>query len=195
MLKKIQQVREHYKQYVLDGHGVPISIEDLRWVVNDMYNVDVSIYEVDYEGQFSRGLVERYERSARILIRGKMEKKFRRFVAAKEISHIIIDEREDWSPAGDETIRSAIRERISLSDLENMSPSTVSENYALAASIEILYPLEYRHEDKNRLETGELTLDKLSDYYEVPLFAIELSLRDAYLKTVKELLELSEKTS
>jgi hypothetical protein len=98
MLKKIQQVREHYKTYILDGAGLPVSIEDLKWVIRDIYKIEIVTFEVNYAGEFTRGLVERYSTQARILIRKGMNKRLQRFVAAKEMAHIVIDEPEDWSP-------------------------------------------------------------------------------------------------
>jgi hypothetical protein len=78
MLKKTQQVREHYKRYILDGEGIPISIKDLMWVIGDMYDLKISIFEVDYIGEFMRGLIERYPSQARILIRKGMNKRLQR---------------------------------------------------------------------------------------------------------------------
>jgi Zn-dependent peptidase ImmA (M78 family) len=190
MLKKIQQVRNHYKQYILGGDGVPISLKDLMWVIGDMYDIKVSIYEVDYVGEFTRGLIERYADRARILIRAGIHERLRKFVVAKELSHIIIDEREDWSPLGSETIRKAMIERASLTELHRLSPSTMSETYAHAAAIELLYPLEYREDDAVKLQNGELTLQELADHYQIPPFLIEHALGPS-LKIVMELSRLS----
>jgi hypothetical protein len=49
---------------------------------------------------YLRGLVERYEDKARILIRAGHGEEWMRFTAAKELCHIAIDEKEDWSPLG-----------------------------------------------------------------------------------------------
>jgi hypothetical protein len=107
-------------------------------------------------------------------------------VVAKELSHIVIDEKEDWSTLGVETIRRAMMERTNFTDLHNLSPSTLSETYAQAAAIELMYPLEYRNGDVTRLQNGDVTLQTLTDDYDIPPFLIEHALGPS-LKTITAL--------
>jgi hypothetical protein len=60
-------------------------------------------------------VVERYADRARILLRAGQGDDWMRFTATKELYHLAIDEKEDWSPRGHETIQSLlIEERLDL---------------------------------------------------------------------------------
>jgi hypothetical protein len=101
------------QQYCIAPHRAKLSVEDLQRCISDMYGIQIEMKEVLFEGEYLRGLVERYANSARIFIRAGQGEEWMRFTATKELCHLAIDEKEDWSPSGHETIQSLlIEERL-----------------------------------------------------------------------------------
>jgi len=87
-----------------------LSVEDLQWAIQDMYSVKIEKREVAFEGEFVRGLMERYEGRARILIRKNQEEDWIRFASIKELCQVAISEKEDWSVEGTKTLDALLYE-------------------------------------------------------------------------------------
>lgn len=184
-ITKAKAVREEYRQYILGGDNNKVSIKDLTWVIGNMYDLQIEMYEVADTGNFIRGLMERYSNRVRILVREKLNLSLKRYVAVKELCHVVVDETEDWSPTGDETIRRMVAEYQSQPDnIQGFSVGTISETYAHFAAVEILYPFEHRAIDKETLKTGETNLAEIAAHYEIPTFAVEQAHRDAHMRAV-----------
>ncbi|WP_417489453.1 ImmA/IrrE family metallo-endopeptidase [Maricaulis sp.] len=168
VLKKVQLVKEHKMLLCLAGDRIPVSIEDLQHTAADMYDLTIEKYEVTFDGDFVRGMMERYhDNRVRILVRADQPTNMKRFVAAKEIAHVVIDEKEDWAPDGATTIDQAIRE-ANLPDHEAAAAAVQSELLAQMAAVELLVPWEFREADKHAVTTGKLTKRNLASHYGVP---------------------------
>jgi hypothetical protein len=147
--RKIKQIKEHMASYCLASDRAKLSIEDLKWTISDMYELKIIIKEVAFEGEHLRGMVERYADHARILLRANQPEDWLRFIAAKELCQLAIDEKEDWSPRGHETII-GMRFEASLDygnsgkeeETRKIADRKVqSEKLAEIAAIEMMYPL------------------------------------------------------
>lgn len=180
--RKVKVIREHMKRYCQAPDRAKLSIEDLQWCVSDMYDIKIEKREVAFEGEFLRGLVERYEDRARILIRAGQPDEWMRFTAAKELCHIAIDQREDWSPRGHETIESLLLED-QLDKQTNGGDEEVkqrqvaavpvqSERLAIIAATELMYPHEFRAADRKEIDAGTSTLRKIALHFHVPEYVI-----------------------
>jgi hypothetical protein len=105
VFQKVKQVKEHTDLYCLVPDNIPVSIEELQHVVSDMYGLNIEKTEVAFQAEFIRGMLERYEDGRnRILIKADQSKDMKRLATAKELSQLVIDEAEDWSPKGADTI-------------------------------------------------------------------------------------------
>src|SRR5690349_19675855 len=108
--RKVKHIKEHMRQYCIAPDRAKLSVEDLQWCISDMYGLVIEKKEVAFEGEYLRGMVERYQQRARILIRAGQGEEVMRFTAVKELCHLALDEAEDWSPRGHETIESLLIE-------------------------------------------------------------------------------------
>lgn len=179
-LNKVRVIREH----MATGHCEPgpvLKVMDLHWAVGDAYDLTIEMLEVSFDGQHFRGKVERYSgQRARILVRVPQPPEFMRFVAVKELCHLMNDEQDDWSALGAETISNLLREwELCQADgvgLQSPADSLQSEYLAEIGAIELMYPFEYREADVQKLANGETTIAKIALEHEAPAYAIEQAL-------------------
>ncbi len=191
--RKVKQIREHMATYCLAPDRAKLSIEDLKWTISDMYGLKILIKEVAFEGEHLRGMVERYEDRARILLRADQPEDWLRFTAAKELCQLAIDEKEDWSPRGHETITGMLFE-ASLDygnagqDEENRQIAdrkVQSEKLAEVAAIEMMYPYEYRNKDLVLLREAKTTLKALALHFHAPEYVVGTALHPGWMNIAK----------
>ena len=188
--RKVKQIREHMARYRIAPDRSKLSVEDLQWCICDMYDVKIEKFEVAFEGVYLRGLIERYEDRARILIRAGQPDEWMRFTAVKELCHIAIDQREDWSPHGHETIQNLLLED-QLDQQENGHDNkdramaaipAQSERLAIIAATELMYPHNFRAADLKDFEAGKTTIAKIALHFHVPDYIIGSALHPGHIK-------------
>jgi hypothetical protein len=182
VLQKVRVVREHLAKNCQKPQNHLLSIMDLHWAVEDIYNLKIEMWEVSYEATYSQGTVERYASDrARIFIRSDQTDFDRRFTTVKELSHIIIDEKDDWSIHGVDTIKGLVTEwRFTIEDQSAKgSPAKPlqSELLAVLAAIELMYPFEFRATDIDKLNHNLTSIAKIALTHESPEHCIEDALR------------------
>lgn len=180
--KKVKYIKEHAQIYCLSPDRVPVSVEDLFRVVSDMYDMKISKQDVVYEGEWVNSLVERYNNQhAIVYVKHNLEDHYKRFCATKELMHLAIDEPEDWSVDGTETL-AALFVEMSFDNGNVAENVAQSEVFAEIAAIEILYPYEFRALDRKSLADQTTSLIKLSLEYEIPTFIVARALSEWYDK-------------
>jgi Zn-dependent peptidase ImmA (M78 family) len=180
--RKVKNIKEHRKIMCIQGDRIPVSVMDLLWVVGDMYALNIDAREVVFEAQSLRSLVERYkDNSAKIFVKSNLEVVVKRFSTVKELMHLAIDEPEDWSPEGVNTLSELFIEMQLNGTSETVAANPAqSEVLAEIAAIEVLYPFEFRDKDKTELAAGATSLSKLSLYYHLPTYVISKALSPWY---------------
>ncbi|ESY63130.1 MULTISPECIES: hypothetical protein [Mesorhizobium] len=168
IFKKVQHIREHYRANVLAGDANVVSVADLQWVVQDMYNLKIQMTQVPFEGAFIRGLIERRDGEVLIRVQQNMPDDWKRFTAVKEMCHVVNDEPEDWSLDGVGTLKDLLREYAFEADQE-AHRATQSEEFAEIAAIELLYPFECRVNDRELLKGDKTSLVKIATYHNIPV--------------------------
>jgi hypothetical protein len=177
--KKIAQVREHYRATVLRGDSNRLSIEDFQKVVADMYQVTITKAQVGFSGTYVRGMMERYENLVKIRVRLDLAQDWKRFTAVKELCHVIIDEREDWSVDGIATLRDLVVE-YTLESGAVARRVVQSEALAEVAAIEMMYPFECRTHDLIAVLQNKTTEVKIAHYYGLPPSIVERALNQKF---------------
>lgn len=181
--KKVHHVREEYATYVRGAELNRISVEDLYAVVANMYDIPIVKKGVTFEGNFLRGLMERYERNIIIRVRANQPEDWLRFTAVKELCHVIIDEREDWSVDGVRTIEDLLMEYFA--NIGDVAKGvSQSEMLAEIAALELLYPYECREADLLKLTKNETSNVKIANYHRVPTTMISRALDAHYHMTI-----------
>jgi hypothetical protein len=187
VFRKIRNIKECHAQYSLNANFVPVSVDDLIWITCNMYEIHVVVKKVLVDLQTVRGTLLRFAGDKAnphvILARPRQSKCWLRYVVTKELSHLIIDEREDWCP--DATI--IIDEMFELFSLEkngnwHTEPKrkVISEHIAEVVAIELLYPYERRAADRAKLSTDQTTYSQLEADYEIPSAIISRALTDSH---------------
>jgi hypothetical protein len=186
VFRKIKQIEEYRNAYCLAPDRAKMSVEDLQWCIENMYDLKIEKKEVAFEGVFLSGMVERYERRARILLRKDQPEDALRFVTTKELCQLAIDEPEDWSPRGTETIDAYMNElRLDLGGgpERDLAPDLAqSERLAFLAAIELMYPFRYRTADALQVKDGKMTLRAIAVHFHVPEFVVGQALHVRHLE-------------
>lgn len=174
VFRKVKQLKEHADLYCLDPKRIPVSISDMTRVVADMYGLNIETYEVVFAGDRLRSLVERYaDNRAIIYVKHDLTPEVQRFSVTKELMHLVIDEPEDWSPAGVTTLQSFFTEMSITNGGDHLAEARAqSEALAEIAATEVLYPYEFRNLDAEELAARKTTWPKLSLRYEMPRYTI-----------------------
>jgi len=184
--RKAQQISDTYQTYVLDGKRLPISVDDLVSVISDIYRIEINMKLVDFRSKHLRGMIEKIgSESVNVYIKKEQEAETIRFVTVKELSHSIIDEPEDWNPAGCDTIDGFIEaEQFSVANGE--SPSLLPPEYiqgeaiAEAVAIEIMFPYDLRADCYAAYMKKERSIQDLSQQFGMPQFAIYRAFSENY---------------
>lgn len=183
--KKVAQIRAHYRAYNLVGDSNRLSIEDFHRTVADLYQVTITKAQVAFSGSYVRGMMERYDNLVKIRVRLDQDQDWKRFTAVKELCHVIIDEVEDWSTDGVETIKDLLMEYTLESGVE---ARRVMQSEALAelAAIELMYPYDCRSHDISLLASASasVTEAKIAHYYGLPAVIVGRALNAVFNETV-----------
>lgn len=196
VFKKVKHIREEYRQTVLAGDANVISIEDLQWVVERMYDLKIEKRLVPFVGEFIRGMVERWADRLLVSVRAGQSVEYTRFTAVKEICHGVIDEKEDWSTHGTETLSDVLNENLTSKPTEMAARATQSELFAELAAVELLYPYDCRVADKQKLELGTTTIVKIATYHKLPAAVVTRALSKGHFDFAEMIwAELSKATA
>jgi hypothetical protein len=101
-----------------------------------------------------------------------------RFASIKELCHVVIDEKDDWSPFGASTISTLLSDFYMTKGL--MAAVSRSEILAEIAAIELAYPHEYRIRDRQAYLDGTLTSGKIADFHKIPEVFVSRTQTDPY---------------
>lgn len=182
VLNKVRVAREHLAASWPPKNACVLSVMDFHWAVQDIYKIEVEMLKVSFVAEHLRGTVERNSnKPSRVLIRAQQTPEFLRFVAVKELCHLMIDQADDWSANGVETINGLLREwqltEENGNGHENPSNPLESEMLAEIAAIEMMYPREFRGPDIQKLQAKQTTIEKIALDHDLPAYAIEQALR------------------
>lgn len=159
-----------------------LSIDRLKVIVSELYAVDIEMYEVDFEGSHLRGMIEVYNggRNAKIYVRKNQNDLWRRYVAVKELCHVVIDRKEDWSPHVLDTL-----ERLIVGDVLGLVEhnGALSEKLAEMIALELIYPHEDRRKDLAKVVAKEISDNDIALAKGLPREMVQRVLSQPYLTT------------
>lgn len=184
---KVRMLREHMAQLCPRPQGPVLRIMDLHWAVQDMYELAITMKEVSFQAVHLKGKVERYEgMRARVLVRANLSETEKRSVAVKELCHLVIDEKEDWSPIGTDTINEVLLDQslFAANGVGQHDPSRPLQSEALAimAATELMYSGDFQEIDARRLAADQTTISAIALQHEVPAYIIQHALQNRPLR-------------
>ncbi|MFW7267556.1 hypothetical protein ACMAUO_06240 [Gluconacetobacter sp. Hr-1-5] len=177
LFRKVRQTQEEIRSYCLGGDKPVASVDDLLFSVKNMYGIDVILYLVPHETIHLDSFLLRYKDRCEILISDSLAESERRFASVKEISHIIIDQSEDWSTDVLNTIDTLLRDselEISTDGEHTPEHSLVGEHISVVAASEFLYPDFFVDADKKLIETNSTTVAAISVQRKIPVRCVKL---------------------
>lgn len=170
-----------------DADMLPISIDAIVEYVEAKRGVKFEIREVVFEAKHLKGRKETYPELVIIEIRSDLSDFWKRFIATKEVLHVLIDKDEDdLSPYGDEILEKLVLDgHIGIISGNGDKPPMQSELVAEIAARETLCPLSERLNDKEKLEDGGTSLAKLELKYELPTAVISSTMDTNYISWIE----------
>lgn len=166
---------------------LPISVDATKEVIEELSGYSVLMRSVSFEAKHVFARVEKYrDMTATVDVRHNLPEDWKRFVAAKELLHLIIDKDEDMSPYGDETLDKLVQDgHIGIISQNGDRPPAQSELIAEVAAMELLYPMQNRASDLKE----KASFAKLSLRYGIPLNFIDTVFSDGYHNTLLKAFE------
>ena len=184
-----QEVLRQSEIYGGSADMLPVSVDAVTDYIAANCGVQIEIREVVFEAIHLKGRKETYEGGRVIIeIRSNLTDFMKRFVALKELMHILVDKDEDdWTPYGDVILEKLMLEgHIGVISGNGDEPPAQSELVAEIAAIEVIYPVVCRKEDSERLKDpeSEVTISKLGLVYEAPNPIVDTALNEEYLNFI-----------
>ena len=180
--EKVKNLKEDYCTYSLSPNKNVISIKDLIDTVARMYNLSIETIAVEFPGKFTRGVLLRYRDKVIIPVRHNLENSWQNFTVVKEISHIILDQEEDWSFEGVKTITNLLDDYLLMDKSSNAKNISQSEFLAELAALEIMYPHDCRTHDLKKIKNNETSKFKIAIQHKIPEVMIVKALSERHIK-------------
>lgn len=181
LFREVRNVRATLNAYCLEPDKVPVSLDDLKYAIEQQYDVAIKHILVPLHSDLLRGLIEMYEGHSTIYLDSELPLAWTRYVVVKEMSHHLVNDAEYWT-----TDPSAIIEFIVQDGVGGPSDSPpkdiATEDLTKFAAVELLFPRELRQAASARINSGEDTLYTIADWLEIPEHLVELALSDRYMK-------------
>lgn len=188
-LRAVNEIMDHQFVMCRIPNMIPVSIEDLMWVVGEYAGVEITRHEVSFESAHLSGAFQLYRGGiAKIYVRSGLSNAEKRLVAVKELAHLIIDGEDARSPRGVETIRSLVAPAFPPNG--EMGPVRISEKVAMLIAMELLYPHEYRRADQRQIAEGTQTEASLAMHYEIPSYIVGNTLDPQWLDAMDSCWEM-----
>ena len=180
LFNKVAKIREYCQPNSGVPQVCPISVEDIQAAVERVCQVNIEKNSVLSTGLFLHSMLLRYDNGkCIILLREDLTESVKRYAAVKELAHIFLDEKEDWSTDGMKTISGLIElrllERAGNGEHEPSNQVIIAEHLAEIAAVELLYPPQKRLEDRVLLEGSRVSYRKLAAKYSVPIRAVRFA--------------------
>lgn len=187
--RKVKHLREEYRNYSLAPNLSRLSVEDLFAIVRQMYQIDIVKRGVPFEARHTRGMLLRFRQEARIYVRHDLDDDMKRFTAVKELCHVILDEEEDWSVDGVNTIEQLQNDlHLNGNNTKAKVAASTSQAELLAelAALELLYPIECRQADQRR---QNFVTQRAAYEHGIPVSMVERAISENYREAADRLWE------
>lgn len=176
----VKHIREVVEQYCLAPDMSETSIDDLTFAFEQMYQVSVEYYLApDLRDQLLRGMYLRNNATIKIYLDDTLSPQWRRYVAVKELCHLILHDADYMTVDPGSLIELLIYEETTPQDGE--APlDLVADMWAKRAAHEFLFPYDNRASARAKMERGEETLFSIAQKFGVPEHVIEWTLNETY---------------
>ncbi|MGO9485686.1 MAG: hypothetical protein ACLPX9_14040 [Rhodomicrobium sp.] len=179
MASVITQLKDALRQYCLAPDKIPVSLKDLGYAVEQLYNLEVKTKKVDAITTFTWGAIQFYPDRVEIYISQLLNESLARFVFAKELGQLILKDAQNVTDDPVALVSGLIQEQR-LRGTARARPDVVSEQIAIIVAVELLFPFELRATSRQRICTGDVTLQEEAKRFDIPEHIVELAISDDY---------------
>lgn len=181
--ERAKVVNHYYWMHTDADNGGAVRVENLQHVIERMTRTKVEKYSVPFDGTIIRGLYERYTDRVVIYIRKGQSLEWVRYTIVKELCHLLNDQQSEFSPKGEDTIKELVK-FAGLAPGDGMSDVMQSERLAEITALELVYPLEFREQDRSALQNGSTFAD-IARKRQVPSAWVQRGTTAAYIESCK----------
>jgi len=180
LFEQVRKVQETMRQYCLADDSIPLPKQNLRFAIEQEYDVSIEVYTVPLDSSLLRGMIEMYEGRSVIYVDGELSSAWTRYVFAKEASHHLLDDDEfhTTNPLG--IIEYIVIDEDEIDGTVAAPKDVATESLTKFAAIELLFPFDMRRKCKEEVETGEKTLYSVAEYFDIPEHLVQFALSDLY---------------
>lgn len=162
-----------------------VRVENIQKAVEDLTGKKIVKKLVDFQAEHLRSVTEIYDDgTARIYIRENQKIEWQKYGAVKEYSHLLYDDpREDYEVDPVKILKFLTSNTPFQLDAGH-TPAEVSEKMTEILTLEIIYPIEWREEDRAFLENGG-QISELVEKRHVPAVHIQRGCSEAAIASSK----------
>lgn len=165
-------------------HG-RVRVENVERAVEEMTGKKISKYLVDFPADHLRSVTETYsDGTAKIFVRKSQSIEWQKYAAIKEYSHILYDIPEEDYEVDPVKILTFLTSNTPFALDAGHDPAELSEKMTEILALEIIYPIEWRDEDKAHLEAGG-QISELVEKRHVPAVHIQRGCSETAIATSK----------
>lgn len=196
-LKKTKVVYQNYLGILQPaGTRTQTSMHWIQESIEQYAEITINKKVVSWVPVQFKGRLDRYENHADIVLSDRLNPCWTRFVACKEMSHLVIDTLDE-SIDSFSAINTADKAKVAISqlirlqsgagaDLEELGAPAKSEIIAIHCAIELLFPVTER---KALLNAGHdkdsnSVLFSIANKYKIPKHYVERALSDGYMELI-----------
>lgn len=189
LFRGVKHIREVVATYCLAPDMGETSLDDLTFAFEQMYGVTVEYYLApDLSDQLLRGMYLRLGNVVRIYLDEALSPPWRRYVAVKELCHLILSDPEYMTVEPGDLIELLLYEETT--PLDGEAPlDLVADAWAKRAAHEFLFPHEMRGAARAKLEAGATTSFAIAQDFGVPEHVVEWTLSESYSQLCNEIWE------
>lgn len=180
LFKSVRDVREALDAYCLAPGKLPVSKDDLKYAVEQVYGVKIRIFIAPLRSHMLRGKIDMFLGESKIYLDARLNSKDTRYVLAKELCHHLVCDPEYRTADPTAIIEFIVQDGVN-SHREDAPHDVATEDLTKIAALELLFPRELRVAAKARLAQGDETVFALSEWLDIPEHMVELALSDWYM--------------
>ena len=180
LFRSVRDVREALDTYCLASGKIPVSKDDLKYAVEQVYNVQITVMLVPLKSKLLRGKIDMFEGRSNVYLDAELNSPWTRYVHAKELCHHLVCDPEYRTKDPTAIIEFIVQDGVN-SQRQDAPPDIATEDLTKIAALELLFPRELRAAAKERIAAGEDTMFSLSEWLDIPEHMVELALSDWYM--------------
>ena len=185
LFKEVRRVRETLETYCLAGDAIPLPKDNIKYAIEQEYDVKIDVYMVPLDSGMLRGEIEIYDKRSIIYIDSYLNSAWTRYVFTKEACHHLLINADFTTDNPVKLIEYFVLDEKEI-DGETLEPLDVqSESLTKFAAIELLFPYEMRLICKKEVEAGEKSTYEISEHFDIPEHLVQYALSDLYMNFAK----------